>query len=168
MGAEFGVWKPSSLDDYPSQPLKNVDGAGPYFGVTFTSPIIKSHSLRISLMQWRQQHLKEVALESVTLRHLSFDLKYIVLPENNISPYASYGVAAIWSREEPMNSEDERIPLDRAGWGFNLGAGIDFLLQDHLGLGLEYQYLYAVFPKRVGLTDNYSGPKFSLKLYYIF
>jgi len=168
VGIEYGIWKPSSLDKNAAQPLKNVDGADPYFGVTFTSPIFKSHSLRFSLMQWRQEQLQELGLASVTLRHLSVDLKYIILPEYTISPYASYGVAAIWSREEPMNVEDERIPLDRAGLGFNLGAGVDFLLHQHVGMGIEYQYLYAVFSKRVGLTSNYSGPKFSMKLYYIF
>jgi len=168
VGVEYGIWKPSSLDKNTAQPLKNVDGAGPYFGLAFTTPIFKSHSLRFSLMQWRQEQLQEVDLASVTLRHISVDLKYIILPEYTISPYASYGVAAIWSREEPMHVEDARIPLDRAGLGFNLGAGIDFLLHQHVGVGVEYQYIYAVFSKRVGLTSNYSGPKFSAKFYYIF
>ena len=168
LGVEYGTWKPSSLDDFPSRPLTSVAGAEPYFGLTFTSPIVKSHSFRLSIMQWRQGQLDQVGLESVTLRHLSADLKYYVLPEYTVSPYASYGVAAIWSRERPLNWENERIPLDRAGWGFNLGAGVDFLIHKHIGFGLEYQYLYAMFSKRVGMTSNYSGPKFSLKFFYIF
>ena len=167
-GVEYGTWKPSSLDDFPSQPLKNINGADPYYGITFTTPIFKSHSFRLSMMQWKQDEVEEEGLESVTLRHLSADLKYYVLPEYTISPFASYGVAAIWSREEPLNWANERIPTDRAGWGFNVGAGIDFLLHKHIGLGLEYQYLYAMFSKRVGLTSNYSGPKFSLKFVFIF
>ena len=168
IGLEYGTWKPSSLDDFPSQPLTNITGAEPYIGLTFTTPIVKSHSLRFSMMQWRQELLEEVGLDAVTLRHLSADLKYYVLPEYTVSPYASYGVAAIWSREFPMNYQDEHITPNRAGWGFNLGAGIDFLLVKHLGLGVEYQYLYALFTERVGLTSNYSGPKFSLKFFYIF
>lgn len=165
---DYGIWKPSELDKYPTQPLKNIDGAKFYWGLSFTSPIIKGHSARLSLMQWSQYDLYEIELESVTLRQLAFDLKYIILPHYVISPYASYGAVAIWSRESTNEEQDQKIPLDRAGWGFNVGAGIDFLLCRHLAIGAEYQYLYAVFPKRVGLTENYSGPKISLKLLYIF
>lgn len=168
IGMEYGIWKPSSLDDYPSQPLKNVAGADPYWGLTLTTPVIQSHSIRISIMQWRQEGLEEVGLEAATLRHLAVDLKYYVLPDYTVSPYVSYGLAAIWSQEEPQNNTHERIPPDRAGWGFDLGAGIDFMLYRHLGLGVEYQYLYAVFAKRVGMTTNYSGPKISFKFFFIF
>lgn len=167
VGIEYGIWKPSSLDDYASQPLKNIDGAEPYWGLTAVLPPFKSHALRLSIMQWQQNDLPEVGLASVTLRHLSADLKYVVLPQTNISPYASYGVAAIWSRERPVGSEDKKIPLDRAGWGLNLGAGIDFQLHQRWALGIEYQYLYAMFPKRVGLTDNYSGPKLAARLLFL-
>jgi hypothetical protein len=168
VGLDYGIWKPSSLDDYPTQPFTNVDGAEPYLGIAFTSPLVKSHAVRVSLTQWQQKDLAEVDLESVTLRHLSFDLKYLLLPEYKISPYVSYGIAAIWSREQPNGLKDEKAPLDRAGWGFNLGTGIDFYLLKHFGVGLEYQYSYAVFAKHVGLTDNYSGPKIVAKIFYIF
>jgi len=168
IGVEYGIWKPSSLDDYTSQPFKNIDGADPYYGVSLLSPVFKSHAIRVSLMQWQQNDLVEVDLTSITLRHLSFDLKYVLIPDYSISPFVSYGAAAIWSRETPRDSEGEKIPLDRAGWGFNLGAGVDFLLGAHVRLGIEYQYLYAIFSNRVGLTHNYIGPKFSIKLYYHF
>lgn len=168
LGIEYGIWKPSALDAYPNQPLKSVDGSDPIIGVSFTSPLLKSHALQVSLTQWQQRQLKQIDLESVTLRNLSFDLKYLLLPDYKISPYVSYGIAAIWSREQPSGSTSRDIPLDRAGWGFNLGAGIDFLLGRHLSLGMEYQYSYAVFAKKVGLTDNYSGPKIAAKLAFIF
>ncbi|MBN1562161.1 outer membrane beta-barrel protein [candidate division KSB1 bacterium] len=168
VGLDYGVWKPSALDAYPNQPIKNIDGAAPYLGFACAAPRYKGHALRVSLMQWQQRDLVDIDLESVTLRHLSFDLKYLLLPDYKISPYVSYGVAAIWSRERPNGAAGEKIPLDRTGWGFNLGAGIDFLLGANVGLGIEYQYSYAVFAKRVGLTDNYSGPKIAMKLFYIF
>ncbi len=168
IGIDYGIWKPSTLDAYPNQPFKNVDGAKPYIALFFTSPILKSHSLRMSLMQWQQHDLAEVNLESLTLRCLSADLKYILLPENNVTPFVSYGVSAIWSREQRNNEHDEKAPLDRAGWGFSLGAGLDVALSQNLGIGVEYQYSYAVFAKRVGLTDNYSGPRIVTRLYYIF
>jgi opacity protein-like surface antigen len=168
LGVDVGIWKPSSLDSYPSQPLKNIDGASPYLGASLTLPIFKSTTVRASLMQWQQKDLLEVNLSSVTLRQLAVDLKYILLPQSTISPYACYGAAAIWSRELPENSPETTAPLDRAGWGFDVGAGIDFLLRQHWALGVEYQYIYAIFAKRVGLTDNYSGPKFTLRLILLF
>lgn len=168
LGVDFGIWKPSSLDKYPSQPLKNVDGAAPYLGAFFSTPLFHSQSLRISFMQWQQKNLQAVNLSSVTLRHLAADIKYMLLPQYNISPYACFGAAAIWSRELPQNAEGANIPLDRAGWGFDVGAGIDFVLQKTWALALEYQYVYAVFARRVGMTENYSGPKFTIKFMVLF
>lgn len=167
LGIDFGIWKPSSLDHYPSQPLKNVDGAAPYLGGSILLPFYKSHTFRATLMQWQQKE-PQAGVSAVTLRQLGLDFKYLLLPQNSISPYACYGASAFWSRELPKDAEGAAVPLDRAGWGFGVGAGIDFMLQQRWALGLEYQYLYAKFSKRVGATDNYSGPRFTLRFFVLF
>ncbi len=169
LGIEIGVWKPSSLDGNPSKPFKNVKGADPYWGISFVTPSFASFALRVTLIQW-QQNLTGTSsrLESVTLRHLSLDLKNQIVSQAWISPYACYGLAAIWSREQPTNVEDNKVPLDRAGYGVNVGAGLDVQILKHWAFAIEYQYLYAVFEKKVGLTDNYSGPKVSCKVMYLF
>ncbi len=169
LGGELGVWKPSSLDAHPSKPFKNVKGADPYWGISFVTPSFASFALRVTLIQW-QQNLTGTSsrLESVTLRHLSLDLKNQIVSQARISPYACYGLAAIWSREQPVDVGDKKVPLDRAGYGVNVGAGLDVQTLKHWAFAIEYQYLYAVFEKKVGLTDNYSGPKVSCKVMYLF
>jgi len=169
LGAELGIWKPSSLDGNPSKPFKNVKGADPYWGISFVTPSFAGFALRVALIQWQQRLTDETAqLESVTLRHLSLDLKNQIVSQARISPYVCYGLAAIWSREKPVDVGDRKVPLDRAGYGVNVGAGLDVQALKHWAFAVEYQYLYAAFEKKVGLTDNYSGPKVSGRVMFLF
>jgi len=169
LGLEYGNWKPGTLDDNPGNPFKNVRGAAPYCGLTFVTPSFKNYSLRFSILQWQQKHLGDrTNKESVTLRHFSAEIKNLIIAESKIVPYVSYGISAIWSREVPVGSEREKIPLDRAGYGVNVGAGVDLQVLEHWAIAAEYQYMYAKFTKKVGLTDNYSGPKISFKVMCLF
>ncbi len=168
LGIHGGVWKPSSLDTEPSKPYEPVEGSLPTYGFYFISPAVNNYALRAAVIQWYQEDFPEkYQLESVTLRHLSIDLINYIITQYRISPYVSYGIAFIWSREEPKNLQ-EKIPLDRAGYGVNVGAGLQFMFSRHLMTSVEYQYLYAKIIKKVGKTDNYSGAQISLKLSYIF
>lgn len=168
LGMEAGIWKPASIDDEPSNPFQNVEGAKAYCGLSFVSPSFAGFSLRATLIQWQQRDEILHPLESITLRHLTIDLKNQIVAQARLSPYVCYGLAAIWSRERRAGAEDEKAPLDRAGFGGNVGAGIDVQVFKHWGISAEYLYLYAKFEKKVGLTDNYSGPKLSCKLMYLF
>ncbi len=169
IGAEYGIWKPSTLDAQQTKPFKNIKGAGPYYGVSVTSPALQSYALRISYNYWKQKGLEERAnLNYVSLRHLSIELKNYILTQSRICPYVNYGIAAIWSREVPVGSDKEKIPLDRAGFGINVGAGVNIYLFSKWAIAIEYFYLYARFAEKVGLTDNYSGPKLSFKLNFLF
>jgi len=166
-GLETSIWKPSSLDDYPARAFKPVTGSQASFGIFFFTPHLNNFALRISLMQWHQGELSDRShLDSVTLRHLSLELKQSIVAGTRISPFVSYGLAAIWSRERPAGGV--KVPLDRAGFGVNVGAGVEVLILRNLGAGVEYHYLYAKFAKKVGLTDNYSGPKLTFRLMVLF
>ncbi len=169
LSTEIGIYKPYSIDANPSKPFKNVQGAKPFAGIAFQSPMWKSTAFRVTIFQWQQENvIKNNSLETVTLRHLSCDLKNYIINQYRISPFTTYGLALIWSREAPTISTGQKVPLDRAGYGVNVGAGVDFQIATHWGFSAEYQYLYAKFEKVVGLTDNYSGPKLSFKIVYIF
>ncbi len=168
LSVDYGIWKPTQLDDEPSKPFQNVDGASYYPGGSVSAPFLGDQLLRLSYFQWKQSGLEKINLEYVHLRHLTLDVKYMMLPEVGICPFVSYGVAGIWSRQQPLNQEDEQAPLDRAGLGFDLGAGIDFKLSNHLALSVEYLFMYAMLSHKVGYTDNYSGPRLSGKLMLLF
>jgi opacity protein-like surface antigen len=169
IGLEIGNWKPSTLDDKQGNPLGQVDGADLYFGFIGSTPAFGGYALRFGVFQWQQHGLEErTNKESITLRHFSTGIKNSMLPLSPITPYVSFGVSAIWSREVPIKHNGDKIALDRAGIGIDVGAGLNLLVHQKWAIALEYQYLYAKFSKPVGLTDNYSGPKISFKLLYIF
>jgi len=169
IGVEYSIWKPSTLDDHPTKPFEKIKGAGPCYGISVASPAFKSYALRFSYTYWKQNELEHRAnLDYVSLRHLSFELKNYILTQSRICPYVSYGIAVIWSREVPIGTNKKKVPLDRAGYGINVGAGTNIYLFSKWGVAIEYFYLYARFTDKVGLTDNYSGPKLSFKLIYLF
>ena len=166
---DLGIWKPGSLDKHPSRPFENVEGGRTCWGFSYTTPSWQDFAFRVSIFQWGQNFEKQSSrLASVTLRHLSLELKNAILQQSTISPFVSFGAAAIWSREVPTGGQSGNIPLDRAGFGGNVGAGLDIIVAPHLAIAVEYQYLYARFEKNVGLTEVYSGPKISLRIGYRF
>lgn len=166
---QSGIWKPSSIDDNPSKPFTNVKGADPFLGVTLVTPSIKSLSLQISLVGWQQRRAEhDWAFKSLALYLLEVDIKQQLVYQTTISPYVTYGMSAIWARQIPASAINSDAKLSHAGYSLNVGAGIDIQIFQHWGLSAEYQYLYAAFRDKIGLTDNYSGPKLTLKLLFIF
>ena len=72
IGAEYSIWKPSTLDDHPTKPFEKIKGAGPCYGFSVASPAFKSYALRFSYTYWKQNELEDRAnLDYVSLRHLS-------------------------------------------------------------------------------------------------
>jgi opacity protein-like surface antigen len=168
VSCELGLWKPSSIDQYPSKPFKNIDGVDMTKGLGVTSPSLYSLAVKLGYFYWKQRYqLESEARQNVSIRHLSIDIKYMIVNSPRINPFATYGLAFIWGKEGSTTQSDPSS-FSYLTTGFNVGAGLDFLMLRHVGIGVEYQYLYAKLKKKVGQTDNYSGPKFSLKLLYIF
>jgi len=166
---EYGIWKPGALDENPTKPFENVPGAKPFKGASLVTPSLGSFSLLCSFMFWKQDGLEtKTALEYISLQQLSVGLKNYILTQSRICPYVNYGVAVIWSHEDPIGPNPEKIKLVRAGYGFDVGAGVNIYVISHWAMAAEYSYLYARLDNKVGLTDNYSGPKLAVKLLYLF
>jgi hypothetical protein len=159
LGIQTGVWKPSSLDKEPSKPFTPIPGSGLSGGLQFSTPEWQGFSLQLAGWLWRQSISGQE--HKASLLHLSCDVKNLLLTQSWIRPYATYGAALIWG------TDDQRA-LHKDGLTINLGAGIDFMLQKHWGLGIEYQYLYCTMNRRLGLTDDYSGPRLTMMLLYFY
>ncbi|MBN2357666.1 hypothetical protein JXO59_16245 [candidate division KSB1 bacterium] len=166
---EIGIWKPSNIDHYPSKPFTHVDGAEPMVGVTLTSPSLWGFALQLSALQWKQGNLiEQTAFESILMRHFVVDIKHQLISQSRISPYVAYGATLIWSRQnEPVGTQNSAA-FEWSGLGANISAGVDFALFRHWGVAAEYQYIYAEFDNKIGLTYNYSGPKLTCKLLLTF
>ncbi len=159
LGLQTGVWKPSSLDKEPNKPFTPISGSGLSGGIQFSTPAWQGFSLQLAGWAWQQSIPGQD--KKTTLLHVSCDIKNRLLSQSWIRPYATYGAAVIWGTED-------RSCLQKSGLSINFGAGIDFMMQKHWGLGLEYQYLYCTMDRRLGLTDDYSGPKLTVKLLYFY
>ncbi|HNW58492.1 MAG TPA: hypothetical protein PKI62_02305 [bacterium] len=169
LSLQVGVWKPSVLDVEPSKPFKPVPGTTWSRGISLCTPEVGGFALRVSGWQWQQEFALMDLAGQVTLRHLALDLKYHLLGTSPVSPFVSYGAAAVYGRETTaawLGGADSG--WEYRGYALNMGAGIDFRLLRHWGLASEYQYLYADFDESIGMTSRYSGPKVTFKLLYLF
>ena len=170
LGIEVGSWKPNNLSTDASVSPFGLEGASPYVGIFVLSPWLSSFTFRATLGFWSQGKIAALAdIESVTLLPVMLDLKYQLAAPSRLSPYVSYGVAAYFGSENKVKGlQAELRRHTEMGLGVNFGAGIDLLLARHWGLGAEFRYHYAKFSKKLGLTDDYSGPKLSAGVYYLF
>ena len=157
IGLQVGLWKPSALDENPSKPFANIKGSGPSLGVFLASPEWQGFALQATAWGWRQS----LSDGEVQMLHLSADLKNLLISQTRIRPYVTYGAAVILGRCQNSG-------LSQQGMSINFGAGLEFNLLNSSGIALEYQYLYTVFKKAFGATDNYSGPKLTAKWFYRF
>ena len=163
MGIQMSIWKPTSLDSRPSEPFHLVKGSKMAKSLFYFSPMWQGISLRLQTMQWQIEF--ESSPDKAHLRFLTLDVKQQIVTQARISPFLIGGVSMIWGKEQ---SPDQNPGFDQMGTGLQVGAGVDFFLSNHLGLAIEYQYVYAKLLQPLGPTDNYTGPNLGAKLFITF
>lgn len=157
LGVQAAIWKPSSLDREPSRPFHAIPGSGISYGLMAQSPEWQSFSLQLSVWKWQQT--QEPEKNVVTLWHLSCDVKNSLLSQTRLRPYATYGFAAVMGK--PRSGR-----LQRDGLSINLGAGVEYSPFTRTSLAFEYQYLYLLMDRNIGLNDDLSGPKLTFMFIY--
>jgi len=158
IGVQAGIWKPSSLDRDPSNPLAAIQGSGSSFGVQATTPVWQGFALQLSAWTWQRSAGADRA--KTCLVHLSGDLKNLLLSQTRLQPYVIYGAALISGKEE--NGRFNQI-----GLSVNCGAGFDLQVHPRFILSLEYQYLYVILNHRHSQSPDYSGPKLTAKFAFL-
>jgi len=167
LGFTIGRWQPQNLQSETTIPIfSNVPNARPYLGIFLSSHWRGSLALRNSIGIWTQKRLEELAdVKSVTIIPVGIGLKHQLVLANRLSPFVSYEFGVYFGIENSGSTPTYR--QTHIGYGFEGGAGFDFFLTERWGTALEFQYQYVRFGQRVGSTDDYSGPKASLRLYYL-
>ncbi len=168
LALEVGVWKPSAIDPHPSKPFANLEGADPLTGVSVVSPTLWGCAIQLSTLHWQQKITTPEADLSIYLRQIQIDFKHPLVSHSRISPFVTYGVILFWSKQSQNDLSSEQVKFAYEGLGANVATGVDFALSRHFGIAAEYQYIYAEFREKIGLTSHYSGPKLAAKLLIFF
>ncbi len=163
IGIQMSIWKPTSLDNRPSEPFHLVKGSQMAKSLFLLSPMWQGLSLRLQTMQWQIDF--DTTPTKVHVRILTLDIKQQIVTQTRISPFLIGGASLIWGKE---NSQSANPDFNRLGSGLQVGAGVDFFLSYKIGLAFEYQYLYAKLLHPLGPTDNYTGPNLGAKLFITF
>ncbi len=150
-------------------PLKKAK-KHPYVGILILKPWRWGMTFRSSFGYWKYCN-DEPGLENITVEigSILIDLKYSILSDVLLRPYVSYGGGWFFGNES--NSGKTLFNNTRnleMGFGINLGTGFDFQITQKIILAMEFRYHYVKFSRIVAFTDNYSGPKISLAIIYLF
>lgn len=169
IGIEIGNWQPHSLNDEPRFTDFGAAGATPFVGLSIVLPIRSDLGLRLSADYWALRDLEETEhVHSLTVHPLCLDFKYWLIPDYWLSAFVMYGGGVYWGVENETDPFGDRLSKARAGWGANLGAGVDLAITRHLGFGVLLQYHFVRFSEPVGGVEDYSGPKVGGELHWFF
>jgi hypothetical protein len=170
LGLEIGHWRPNDLSDAVTlSPLKNSRNH-PYVGMILLKPWRWGMTFRSSLGYWQYCNNEPVPeKKTVEIGSILIDLKYAILADVMLMPYVSYGVGWFFGNEfrssHAFFAHTRELEL---GIGINVGTGFDFKFTRRFNLAMEFRYHYIKFKRVVAFTDNYSGPKISIELIYLF
>lgn len=169
LGFEVGNWQPHSLNDEPRFTDFGAAGATPFIGFSVCFPLRSDLGLRLSADYWALHDLEETEqVHSLTVHPLCLDLKYWLIPDYWLSAFVMYGGGIFWGVENETDPFGDRLSKARAGWGANLGAGVDLAISGRFGIGFLLQYHIVRFPGPVGGVEDYSGPKVGGELHWFF
>ena len=170
IGLEFGTWKPNNLRTTDTPFTISPSSKYYYFGAFILSPIRSNLQLRVTLGYFNYYKYDEMSRKkNVFLLPALADLKYLLISDSRLSPYVSYGVGLYVGDDKAsqiMESSDEKNTA--IGYGINFGTGFDLLITKNWAVGLEFRYHYLRFSDVLIFTDDYSGPKINMTLFYLF
>jgi opacity protein-like surface antigen len=170
IGLEIGDWRPSNLsDDLTFTPLKN-SRHHPYVGIMLLKPWRWGMTFRSSLGYWKYCNYEPYPdKKAIKIGSILLDLKYAILSDVMLMPYVSYGMGWFFGNESKSKQSffNNTNGLE-LGIGINVGTGFDFKFTRKFNLAMEFRYHYVKFKRVVAFTDNYSGPKISIGMIYLF
>lgn len=170
LGLEIGNWRPNDLSDDVSFSLLNNSKNHPYVGMMLLKPWRWGMTFRSSLGYWKYcNNEPSPGKKTIEIGSILLDLKYAILSDVMLMPYVSYGIGWFFGNETKSNhsffNSAEGLEL---GIGINVGTGFDFKFTRKFNLAMEFRYHYVKFKRVVAFTDNYSGPKISIGMIYLF
>ncbi len=170
IGLEFGTWKPNNLRTTETPFTISPSSKYFYFGSVILSPVRNNLQLRITLGYFNYFKRDEtVYKKSICLIPVLADLKYLLISDSRLSPYVTYGVGLYIGDDNLSQIMSSAKNKNTAiGYGLNFGTGFDLLMTKNWALGLEFRYHYLRFSDVLIFTDDYSGPKINLTLFYLF
>jgi len=170
VGLEIGNWSPNDLSDKgtlaPSKKTQNH----PYLGIMLLKPWRWGMTFRSSLGYWKYCSDESLpAKKTIEIGSILLDLKYDILSDVMLLPYVSYGMGWFFGNDLKPNKSfiNNREDLE-LGIGINVGTGFDLKFTRKFNVAVEFRYHYVKFKRVVVFTDNYSGPKISIEMIYLF
>ncbi|RKY77877.1 hypothetical protein DRQ00_06230 [candidate division KSB1 bacterium] len=174
LGILYGQWQPLNLTTQTTASLfQGIADTSPYFALFFNTHIAKGIYLQQTIGFWNQKKVKILWIQSVLIIPFYLNIKHRLVEKSPLSPFVSYGAGLLLGIENHQTgtiptTNTETTQATQLGFEFNISTGIDVTICRHLGLNLSFCYCYAKFPQKLGETDDYTGSRATVGIFYVF
>lgn len=162
IGIHVGSFKPNCLAPQPSVSPFDEQAARPWSGLLFATPAFSGTSLRLGVGCWSKG-----GEEPITLVPVALDVEHELVPGLPVQPYVAYGVAAHWGWTVGWRHLGSQPPIAR-GYGATLGVGLHLSFARHWTASTEFDLLFVKLRRPLAGHDDFSGPRLSAGLLYLF
>ncbi|MGQ9561375.1 MAG: hypothetical protein ACUVTG_09645 [Candidatus Oleimicrobiaceae bacterium] len=162
IGTHLGSFKPNCLATQPSVSPFDEEAARPWSGLLLATRAFSGTSLRLGVGCWSKG-----GEEPITLVPVALDVEHELVPGLPVKPYVAYGVAAYWGWTVGWRHLAGQPPTAR-GYGATLGVGLHLSLARHWTASTEFDLLFVKLRRPLAGHDDFSGPRLSVGLLYLF
>ncbi len=171
LGIIFGQWQPNLLkSEKPISVFTGTANSSPYFALNYDRVLFGNIGAHFSVGYWNHLFERADHDETLSILPLEFGIEHQLIDNFVLSPYVLYGAGFLLGRSEKKDKL-KNFSLDHfttTGIGFFLLTGLRFLPLETIELDLNFGYLYARFPIKVGSGEDYSGVRATLGINYVF
>ena len=169
-GIGLGQWQPNSLaEERPASVFSGTADSSPFIQLQADLKLFPDVALHVSLGHWAHRFHKSDEPSTITMLPIEIGLKHILVSQTAINPYAVYGAGLLLASYGRSLHKSSLPNLSNFSTGFDifLTTGIQVTPFQPLGLDLNFGYIVAVLPKKLGVGD-YSGLRATVGLFFIF
>jgi len=170
IGLSYGQWQPNSLEtEEPASVFSGTADSTPYLALHADWHVFAEISLHTSAGYWSHLFRKRGGPETITILPFEVGLEHELVAHSPITPYAIYGAGLLLASFHSGNFTKlpRKFARPTAGFDIFLVTGIRFMPLAPLGGELNFGYVVAVLPKKLGVGD-YSGLRATVGIFVEF
>ncbi len=171
LGLLYGQWQPNMLKSEKSASVfAGTANSTPYLAINFDHDLYGAVAFHLSLGYWAHLYEESAQKNTMVIIPLELGIEQQLIDNSPISPYVLYGGGMLFGTTLAGNrlNKFQISRLSERGFELFLLTGLRFTPFRFINLDLSFGYLYAKFPRVLGIGNDYSGVRAVVGMNYVF
>jgi len=171
LGLLYGQWQPNLLKSEKSASVfAGTANSTPYMAMNFDHVLYGTVAFHLSLGYWAHLYEESAQKNTLVIIPLEMGIEHQLIDNSPISPYVLYGGGMLFGTTLAGDRLNKfRISrLGERGFELFLLTGLRIIPFRFINFDLSFGYLYAKFPRTLGVGDDFSGVRALVGIHYIF